>query len=209
MHTEVSKNIAMYAYYYTPLPLNLANNNNKQQATSNKQQQAHLHAVLAIAPSQRIGSFAHVAILEPRWWPCEIQVLSQKRTGGGPGHGRQVGTCPPKCAQFWAKNSHFSPKIAPKPGRNTQTKGNSGYTTHAGVSKSPLVPFNSTICPRNGPKRRQKAPKSAPCALTPRNQAWAVSWAMWLKIRIPRAPSPPATPHFLWFPTLRIAQRAT
>ena len=23
------------------------------------------------------------------------------------------------------------------------------------VSKSPLVPFNSTICPRNGPKRRQ------------------------------------------------------
>ena len=25
------------------------------------------------------------------------------------------------------------------------------------VSKSPLVPFNSTICPRNGPKRCQKA----------------------------------------------------
>ena len=25
------------------------------------------------------------------------------------------------------------------------------------VSKSPLVPFNSNICPRNGPKRRQKA----------------------------------------------------
>ena len=26
--------------------------------------------------------------------------------------------------------------------------------------------------------------------------------------RIPRAPIPPATPHFLWFPSLRIAQRA-
>ena len=25
------------------------------------------------------------------------------------------------------------------------------------MSKRPLVPFNSTICPRNGPKRRQKA----------------------------------------------------
>ena len=25
--------------------------------------------------------------------------------------------------------------------------------------------------------------------------------------RIPRAPSPPATPHFLWFPTLGITQR--
>ena len=49
------------------------------------------------------------------------------------------------------------------------------------VSKSPLVPFNSTICQRNGPKRRQKAPKSAQCAPTPRNQARAVSWATWLK----------------------------
>ena len=28
------------------------------------------------------------------------------------------------------------------------------------VSKSSLVPFISTICPRNGPKRRQKAPKN-------------------------------------------------
>ena len=31
------------------------------------------------------------------------------------------------------------------------------------ASNSPLVPFNSTVCPRNGPKRRQKAPKSAQC----------------------------------------------
>ena len=51
------------------------------------------------------------------------------------------------------------------------------------VSKSPILPFNSTICPTNGPKRRQKAPKSAQCAPTPRNQARAVSWATWLKIR--------------------------
>ena len=28
------------------------------------------------------------------------------------------------------------------------------------VTKGPLVPSNSTICPRNGPKRRQKAPKT-------------------------------------------------
>ena len=49
------------------------------------------------------------------------------------------------------------------------------------VSKSPLVPFTSTICPRNGPKRRQKAPKNARRAPTPRNQARAVSWATWLK----------------------------
>ena len=49
------------------------------------------------------------------------------------------------------------------------------------VAKSPLVPFNCTICSINGPKRPQKAPRSAQCAPTPRNQARAVSWAMWLK----------------------------
>ena len=49
------------------------------------------------------------------------------------------------------------------------------------VSKSPLVPFNSTICPRNGPKMCQKAPKTAPYAPAPRNQERAASWATWLK----------------------------
>ena len=43
------------------------------------------------------------------------------------------------------------------------------------------MPSNSTICPRNGPKRRQKAPKTAQCAPAPRNQEWAVSWHTWLK----------------------------
>ena len=43
------------------------------------------------------------------------------------------------------------------------------------------MPSNSTICPRNGPKRRQKAPKIAPCAPAPRNQDWAVSWTTWLQ----------------------------
>ena len=49
------------------------------------------------------------------------------------------------------------------------------------VTKGPLVPSNSTICPRNGPKRRQKAPKTAPCAPAARNQDWAVSWTTWLQ----------------------------
>ena len=81
-------------------------------------------------------------------------------------------------------NPSFEPS-APKPGRNAQMKGNSGHIQvrlDFTVSKSTLVPFNSTICPRNGPKRRQKDPKSALFALTPRNQARAVSWVTWLKI---------------------------
>ena len=44
-----------------------------------------------------------------------------------------------------------------------------------------MVASNSTIFPINGPKRRQKAPKTALCAPTPRNQERAVSWATWLK----------------------------
>ena len=124
------RGVYIYTYYYTPLPLNLANN--KQQATtSNKQQQARLRAVLAIAPSQRLGPDSTLAILEPGRWPCQSEVLSQKLTGGGPGRWRQVGRCPPKSAQFWAKNSHFSPKTAPKPARNAQTKGSGGYIARA------------------------------------------------------------------------------
>ena len=112
-----------YIYYYTPLPLNLAN---KQATTTTR-----LRAVLAIAPLQRLGPDSTLAILEPRWWPCQIQVLSQKLTGGGPGRWRHVGRCPPKSAQFWAKNSHFSPKTAPVRVQNSQTKANGCYTPRA------------------------------------------------------------------------------
>ena len=49
------------------------------------------------------------------------------------------------------------------------------------VTKGPLVPSNSTICPRNGPKTRRKAPKTAQCAPAPQNQERAVSWATWLQ----------------------------
>ena len=39
------------------------------------------------------------------------------------------------------------------------------------------MPLNSNICPRNSPKRRQKTPKTAQCAPTPRNQARALGIA--------------------------------
>ena len=61
------------------------------------------------------------------------------------------------------------------------------------------MPFNSTICPRDGPKRRQKAPKSAPCAPTARNQEQAVSWATWLKPEFRGHLVPPQPPTFCGF----------
>ena len=61
------------------------------------------------------------------------------------------------------------------------------------------MPSNSTICPRNGPKRRQKAPKTAQCAPAPRNQARAVSWATCLKIRFRGHLVHPQPPTFYGF----------
>ena len=67
------------------------------------------------------------------------------------------------------------------------------------VSKSPPLPFNSTICPRNGPKRCQKAPKTAQYAPTPRNQARTVSWATWPKIQFRGHLLHPQPPTFCGF----------
>ena len=61
------------------------------------------------------------------------------------------------------------------------------------------MPSNSTICPRNGPKRRQKAPKTAQRAPAPRNQERAVSWATWLKNEFRRHLVHPQPPTFYGF----------
>ena len=95
-------------YYYTPLPLNLANN----KEASNKH---FSFPFLVIAPSQRFGLSSTLAILEPRWSPCQIQLLSPRLFLGPPWWGRQVGRCPPKITHFVPQNRlFFGPKTAPK-----------------------------------------------------------------------------------------------
>ena len=126
-------------YYYTPLPLNLAN---KQASNKQASKQALLLSVLAIAQPHRSGLYSTLAILEPRWCPWQIQVLGQKLTGGAPGRGRQIGRCPPKTADFVPQNSLFWPKTAPKPTQNGQTKAKSSYTPRAPrwpLDKEPFV----------------------------------------------------------------------
>ena len=203
--------IYIYIYYYTPSPLNLAN---KQQA-SNKQATSKQQAT-STSPfcSGHCSASSLRTLLYPGHLqvPCQIPVYSQKLSSGGPGRWRQVGRCPPKSAGFWAKNSNFLPKTALMRVQNSQTKAND-YYTHVQldilVTKGSLVPSNSTICPRNSPKRRQKAPKT--CAMrtnTPKPSTGRILGYV-AQIRIPRAPSPPASPHFLWSPSLEIVQRAT
>ena len=100
--------VRQYIYYYTPLPLKLAN---KQQATSNnKQQQAHLRAVLAIARSKGLGPDSTLAILEPTWCPCQIQVLSQKLKVAAQGGGAKSGGALPNLRSFGPKAATFHPK---------------------------------------------------------------------------------------------------
>ena len=106
------------------------------------------------------------------------------------------------CAVLGQKTAIFCPKEPPNPGKTPkrrETVATLHVQCHFTVSKSPLMPFNSTICPRNGPKVRRKAPKSLLCASTPRNQARAVSWATWLKIQFRGHLAHPQPPTFCGF----------
>ena len=106
--------------------------------------------------------------------------------------------------QFRAKNSHFGGKKALEHIQNGQTKGTVD-TPHVRldflVSTSSLRPSNSMICPGNDPKR----PPEAPNADSHKPRIGHIFGYM-AQNAIPRAPTPPATPHFLCFPPLRIAQ---
>ena len=143
-------------------------------------------------------------------YPWPIQVLSQKVTGGGPGWWRQVGRCPPQSARFSAKNSHFSPKRAPQPGQNAQTKGNGGHNTRAACLHRIREPSGALQLHSMSEKRPKKTPKSpkicAICTNTPKPSTGRILGYM-AQDRVPRAPSAPATPHFLWFASLRIGQQ--
>ena len=121
------------------------------------------------------------------------------------------------CAVLCPKTAFFGPKRPPKLSQNGQTKESAGQLhvrLDFTVSKSPLVPFNSTICPRNGPKMCQKAPKTAQYAPTPRNQARAVSWTTWLKNEFRGHLVHPQPPTFCGFhpsecPTRRVDPRTS
>ena len=77
------------------------------------------------------------------------------------------------CAVFGQKQPFFAqngPQTRAKHPKRRETVARLHVQLDFAVSKSPLVPFNSTICPRNGPKRHQKAPKSAHVHLHPKTK---------------------------------------
>ena len=97
--------------------------------------------------------------------------------------------CAPK-QPFLAQNGTETQSQRPNEGKRLL------HFTCGLTSGWPRVP---TICPRNGSKRRQKAPKSAQCAPTPRNQERAVSWATWLKTKFRGHLFHPQAPTFCGF----------
>ena len=134
------------------------------------------------------------------------------------GGGAKSGGALPKLRILWPKRAFFGPKPPRNPvetAKRRQTVATLHVRLDFTVTKSSLLPPNSTICPRNGPKRRQKAPKTAQCAPTPRNQEQAVSWATWLKnefrghlvhprppvfsgFQVSKSPNKPPRPPYQW-----------
>ena len=103
----------------------------------------------------------------------------------------------PKSAIFGPKKPRNTFKMA----KRRETVGTLYVRLDFPVSTSSLRPSNSMICPGNGPKR----PPEAPNAGSHKSGRGHIFGYM-AQNAIPRAPSPAATPHFLWFPPLRIAQ---
>ena len=204
-------NIYVYIYYYTPLPLNLAHKqaSNKQQQAS---KQALLLSVLAIAPPHRSGLYSTLAILEPRWCPCQIQVFSKKPPVAPRGTGATSGGALPKLRILCPKTAFFGPK-QPRNSLKTAKRRQTVPTVHVrltcSVTKSPFLPSSSTICPRNGPKMAKNGLNVRCLCQTGLKPRTGRILGYVAQKQVPRARSPPATPHFLWFPSLRIAQRAT
>ena len=124
-----------------------------------------------------------------RWWP------GTEFASGGPQFQKlRLG---PKTAIFGPKKPWNTFKTA----KQRETVGTLHVRLDFPVLTSSLRPSNSMICHGNGPKR----PSEAPNANSHKPRIGHIFGYM-AQNAIPRPPSPPATPHLLWFPPLRIAQ---
>ena len=73
------------------------------------------------------------------------------------------------------------------------------------VPKGPPGPSNSTICPRTAPKGPQKPQNLCTMAADSPKPKTDHILGYVAQNAISRAPNPPATTHFWWFPSLKIA----
>ena len=126
------------------------------------------------------------------------------------GGGAQSGGALPKLRILCPKAAFFGPKRLRNPlitAKGRQTVPTLHVRLDSLVTKSPFLPSSSTICPRNSPKMAKNGLTVlylCPTHPKPRRRR-ILGYAA--QNQVPRARIPPATPHFLWFPSLRIAPR--
>ena len=126
------------------------------------------------------------------------------------GGGAKSGGALPKVSILCPKTAFFGPKRPRNPvttAKRRQTVPTLHVRHHCLVNKSPLLPSSSPICPRNGPKMAKNGLNVRYlCPTQPKPRTGRILGYV-AQNQVPRAPIPPATPHFLWFPSLIIAQR--
>ena len=136
------------------------------------------------------------------WWPCQIHVLSQKITGGAVGRGAKLGGALPKLRILCPKTTFFGPKRSRNP-LQTDKRMETLQTLHVhlnfSMTSSPLLPSDSTIFPRNGPKMAKNCLNvHCLCQTAPkRRMGHVLGYAA--QNGTPRAPGPPTTPLFCGF----------
>ena len=126
------------------------------------------------------------------------------------GGGAKSGGALPKLRILCPQTALFGPKQprnSVKTGKRRQTVCTLHVRLDCPVTKSPFLPSSSTICPRNGPKMAKNGLNvRCLCQRGPKPRTGRILGYV-AQNRIPRAPSPPATPHVLWFPSLGITQQ--
>ena len=119
------------------------------------------------------------------------------------GGGAKSGGALPKLRILCPKTTFFGPKWhrnLVKTAKRRETIATLHMRPDCPVTKRPLLPSSSTICPRNGPKMANNGLNVRHlCQTGPKPRTDRILGYV-AQNRIPRAPSPPATPHFLWFP---------
>ena len=134
-----------------------------------------------------------------------------KTTRWHPGAGAPSWDVPSQKCTFCAPKQPFlaqnGPKTQSKRPKRRQTVATLHVHLEYPVTKSLFLPSDSSICPRKGQKMAKNGLNVRRLGQTSPKPRLRRILGYVAQNPILRAPSPRATPHFLWFPSLIIAQR--
>ena len=183
-------------------------------AASSKQQQQAASSTREMGKNQ--NSVVVLRIRPKFWWMIPMGVRDNhtkyepETQRWRPGTGVASGGPQFQKLQFRAKNSHFLGLNSPRTHSKRPNKGKVWVHSMSGLTfvcqralYGPLTPPYVSETGQKGPKKPKILCRLAGDSHKPRT---GHIFGYMAQNAIPRAPTPPATPHFLWFPPLRIAQ---